>query len=282
MRITGKTLVYGIIGYPVNHSLSPLMQTAAFSSCGIDAVYVPFPVKTGNLKEAVEGIKSLSIKGVNVTVPFKEEVVSLLDYVEGDAQFLEAVNTVKNEGGILTGYNTDADGFIDSLKEEGIEVKGKRVTMIGAGGAAKAVGYAVLKERASFLNVVNRNFKRAKELGEKLGTFGNVLVYPLKGGTMEVLLSDTDILINTTSVGLKSDDPKLFDYGKIPEGITVVDIIYNPPETPLLKAARERGCRTLNGIGMLVHQGARSFRIWTGVEAPVEKMRQAIEEALRW
>ena len=280
MKITGKTLTYGIIGYPVEHSLSPLMQTAAFRFYGIDAVYVPFPVKPENLEDAVKGIRALSIKGVNVTVPHKERIVKFLDFLDEDAEFLEAVNTVKNENGTLTGYNTDAEGFIDSLKEAGIEVSGKKVTMIGAGGAAKAVGYALLKEKVSFLNIINRNFKKAKELGEKLGRLGKVLIFPLKGTTVEVLLSDTDVLINTTSVGLKSDDPHLFDYSKIPEGITVVDIIYNPPETPLLKAAKEKGCKTLNGLGMLVHQGARAFKIWTGRNPPIEEMRKALKDGM--
>ncbi len=280
MKITGKTSVYGIIGYPVKHSLSPLMQTAAFKTSGIDAVYVPFSVTPENLEDAVEGIKALSISGVNVTVPHKERIVRLLDYLDDDAEFLEAVNTVKNEKGVLTGYNTDAGGFLDSLKEAGIEVKGKKVTIIGAGGAAKAVGYALLKERVSFLNIVNRNFQKAKELGEKLGKMGKVLVFPLKGTTIEVLLSDTDILVNTTSVGLKPEDPFLFDYSKIPEKLTVIDIIYNPPETPLLKVAKEKGCKTLNGIGMLLHQGARAFKIWTGMEPPIEEMRKALMEGL--
>ncbi len=280
MKITGKTSVYGIIGYPVKHSLSPLMQTAAFKTSSIDAVYVPFSVTPENLEDAVEGIKALSISGVNVTVPHKERIVRLLDYLDDEAEFLEAVNTVKNEKGVLTGYNTDAGGFLDSLKEAGIEVKGKKVTIIGAGGAAKAVGYALLKERVSFLNIVNRNFQKAKELGEKLGKMGKVLVFPLKGTTIEVLLSDTDILVNTTSVGLKPEDPFLFDYSKIPEKLTVIDIIYNPPETPLLKAAKEKGCKTLNGIGMLLHQGARAFKIWTGMEPPIEEMRKALMEGL--
>jgi shikimate dehydrogenase len=280
MKITGKTAVYGIIGHPVKHSLSPLMQTEAFKEAGIDAVYVPFEVEPENLEEAVSGLRALSVKGFNVTVPHKERVAELLDFLTEDAEVLGAVNTVKNENGELTGYNTDAEGFLRSLIEEGVELSGKKVLMFGAGGAARAVGYALLKGGVKFLNIVNRNFSRAKAVAELLGKRGNVLVYPLRKPTIEVLLKDADIIVNTTSVGMKEDDPPLFDYSKIPEGITVVDIIYNPPETPLLKAARERGCKTVNGLGMLIHQGAVAFEIWTGKEAPVEKMREVLEREL--
>ena len=280
MKITGKTAVYGIFGYPVKHSLSPLMQNAAFRELGIDAVYVPFEVLPESLKEAVDGVRALGIKGLNVTVPHKERIVEFLDYLSDDAEILSAVNTVKNENGELTGYNTDAEGFLRSLLEEGVELEGKKALMFGAGGAARAVGYALLKGGVKFLNIVNRNFPRAKAVGELLGKRGNVLVYPLKESTIEILLEDVDLIVNTTSVGMKSEDPVLFDYSKIPEGITVVDIIYNPPETPLLKAAKERGCKTVNGLGMLVHQGAVAFEIWTGEKAPVETMREVLKREL--
>ncbi|RKQ60569.1 shikimate dehydrogenase [Thermovibrio guaymasensis] len=280
MKITGRTAVYGIIGYPVKHSLSPLMQTSAFQELGLDAVYVPFEVPPENLEDAVKGLRALSVRGFNVTVPHKEKVAQLVDYLTEDAEILGAVNTVKNEGGELTGYNTDAEGFLRSLIEEGVELEGKRALMFGAGGAARAVGYALLKGGVKFLNIVNRSFSKAKKMAEILGRRGNVLVYPLKEGTVEALLKDADIIVNTTSVGMKEGDPQLFDYSKIPSGITVVDIIYNPPQTPLLKAAKEKGCKTINGLGMLVHQGAVAFEIWTGKKAPVEKMKKVLEEEL--
>ena len=280
MKVTGKTCVYGIFGYPVKHSLSPLMQNAAFREAGVDAVYVPFEVEPENLKEAVDGVRALGIKGLNVTVPHKERIVEHLDYLSEEAELLGAVNTVKNENGELTGYNTDAEGFLRSLIEEGVELEGKKALMFGAGGAARAVGYALLKGGVSFLYIVNRNFQRAREVGELLGKRGNVLVFPLKESTVETLLKEVDLIVNTTSVGMKPEDPHLFDYSKIPERITVVDIIYNPPETPLLKAAKERGCKTVNGLGMLVHQGAVAFEIWTGKKAPVETMREVLEREL--
>ena len=280
MKITGKTAVYGIFGYPVRHSLSPLMQNAAFEEVRIDAVYVPFEVGPENLKEAVDGVRALGIKGLNVTVPHKERIVEHLDYLSEEAELLGAVNTVKNENGELTGYNTDAEGFLRSLIEEGVELEEKKALMFGAGGAARAVGYALLKGGASFLYIVNRNFQRAREVGELLGKRGNVLVFPLKESTVETLLKEVDLIVNTTSVGMKPEDPHLFDYSKTPEGITVVDIIYNPPETPLLKAAKERGCKAINGLGMLVHQGAVAFEIWTEKKAPVETMREVLKREL--
>jgi shikimate dehydrogenase len=280
MKLTGETSVYGIIGYPVKHSLSPLMQTAAFQHLGIDAVYVPFEVNPGNLEEAVKGLKALNVKGFNVTVPHKENIVEHLDFLSEDAEFLQAVNTVKNEDGKLIGYNTDADGFLKSLIEEGEELQEKRVTILGAGGAARAVGYAVLKGGAKFINIVNRSFSKAKAVGELLSKKGNVLVFQLKENVVESLLQDTDILINTTSIGMKEDDPKLFNYELIPKGITVVDIIYNPVETLLLKVAKGKGCKTINGLGMLIHQGAIAFKIWIRKEAPVDLMRRILEEEL--
>jgi shikimate dehydrogenase len=280
MKLTGRTAVYGVIGLPVKHSLSPLMQTAAFDALGIDAVYVPFEVSPENLDKAVVGLKALGVKGFNVTVPHKEGVCSLVDYLDDDAEFLQAVNTVKVEEGRLLGYNTDAEGFLRSLKEEGVELEGKRVTLFGAGGAARAVGYALLKGGAKFLNIVNRNFSKAKAVGELLGRRGNVLVFPLKEGTVQSLLEESDVIVNATSLGLHPEDPHLFDYSLLPEGKVVVDLIYNPAETPLLKAASERGCKTVNGLGMLVHQGALAFKIWTGKEAPVSVMRKVLEEEL--
>ncbi|WP_456436342.1 shikimate dehydrogenase [Thermovibrio ammonificans] len=280
MKLTGKTAVYGIIGHPVKHSLSPLMQTAAFEALGIDAVYVPFNLAPQNLKEGIEGLRVLGVRGFNVTVPHKEQVAELVDFLEGDAEFLGAVNTVKNEEGQLTGYNTDAEGFLRSLLEEGVELEGKKALMFGAGGAARAVGYALLKGGVKFLHVVNRSFPKAKALGELLSRRGNVLVYPLRDSVVETLLDEADIIVNTTSLGLHPQDPQLFDYSKIPEEKVVVDIIYNPPLTPLLKAAKERGCKVINGLGMLIHQGAVAFEIWTGQKAPVKVMREVLEGEL--
>jgi len=280
LNITGTTSVYGIVGYPVKHSLSPAMQTVAFKALGIDAVYVPFNVHPQALAVAIDGLRALGIKGVNVTVPHKETVVNYLDSLSGDAQVLSAVNVVKNTGGFLEGYNTDVDGFLLSMKEEGIHLEGKNVTVIGAGGAGRAVGYAVLKAGARLLNIVNRNFQKAKSVGELLSRFGSVVVFPLRSDVMAGILESTDILINATSVGMSEEDPPLFDYSLLSPGVVVVDVIYSPAETQLLAVAKSRGCKTANGLGMLLYQGALSFEIWTGTTAPVEVMRKALLERL--
>ena len=280
MKITGNTKVYGIFGFPVKHSLSPLMQTEAFKKTGINAVYVPFEVPPEKLEDGINGIKAMGIRGINVTVPHKEKVCELMDFLDEDAEFLEAVNTVKNEDGKLTGYNTDAEGFYTSLKKEGITLESKKVLMIGAGGAARAVGYACLKGKAKVLHIVNRSFEKAKKVGELLSRKGNVVVYPLKDAVIKSLIKDVDIVINTTSVGMKKSDPPLFDYSLLREDLTVVDIIYNPAETKLLKAARKVGAKTVNGLGMLIYQGALAFKIWTGKEAPTEEMKKVLEEEL--
>ena len=274
MRITGKTDVYGIFGYPVKHSLSPLMQTAAFNALGIDAVYVPFEVSPENLENAVEGLKAMGIKGINVTVPLKEKIIPFLDSIDETARFMGAVNTVKNVDGKLYGYNTDGDGFVDSLKEEGIGIGGKKVLIIGAGGSAKAIAYSLLKEGVERIVIANRTFEKAENLAVRLNEIG--AVDPVSLDYLNSIVDKFDILINTTSVGMRESDPSLFDYSLIKPGTVVVDIIYKPFETKLLKVAKSQGAKTINGLEMLIHQGARAFKIWTGKEPPIEVMRKAL------
>ncbi|SNR80261.1 shikimate dehydrogenase [Desulfurobacterium atlanticum] len=279
MRITGKTEVYGIFGFPVKHSLSPLMQTAAFRALGIDAVYVPFEVSPENLDKAVEGLKAMNIKGVNVTVPLKERIIPYLDSIDKTAEFMGAANTVKNIDGKLYGYNTDGDGFVDSLIEEGIEVRDRKVLIIGAGGSAKAIAYALLKSGVNRIVIANRTIEKAESLADKLKGIGDVNTVSLLN--INSVIDKFDILINTTSVGMEEDDPFLFDYNHIKSYMVVVDIIYKPFETKLLKVAKSKGAKTINGLGMLIHQGARAFKIWTGKEAPVEVMRKVLLEGLK-
>ncbi|WP_457569608.1 shikimate dehydrogenase [Desulfurobacterium sp.] len=278
LKITGKTDVYGIFGFPVKHSLSPLMQTAAFHTLGIDAVYVPFEVSPEDLKDAVAGLRAMNIKGINVTVPLKEKIVPFLDRVDEAAAFLGAVNTVKSENGILIGYNTDGDGFVDSLEEEGVDINGKTVLLIGAGGSGKAVAFALLKRGAGKVVIANRTVEKAKSLAEKLESYGKVEAVSL--GDIENFLEEVDLIVNTTSLGMKESDPPLFDYALIPSSAVVVDIIYKPFKTKLLLAAEEKGAKIINGLGMLVHQGARAFRIWTGYEPPVDVMKKVLMEQL--
>jgi len=279
LDINGQTAVYGIIGYPVKHSKSPKFQTAAFSHLGINAVYLPFEVKPEDLKKAVEGIKSLSIKGFNITVPHKEEVIPFLDEVSQEVKYIGACNTVVNLDGYLKGYNTDAYGFIQGLKELMPDLEGKRYLVIGAGGSSRAVVYGLTKEGAEKIYIANRTVSRAERIAEdfkSLHRFAEEVIKPVSLGQVEELLDRVDVVVNTTSIGLRDEDEPLFDYSKLGKNHVVVDIIYR--KTPLLKAAEEKGCLWQDGLPMLLYQGAKAFEIWTGRTPPVEVMRRALTE----
>lgn len=264
MNLTGSAEVYGVIGYPVRHSLSPVFQNAAFSHLGLNAVYVPFEIHPDHLREALSGLRLAGVKGLNVTVPHKEAVLELVDRLDPDAERIGAVNTLRFTEEGTEGYNTDWIGFLKALKELE-DPEGKRVLVLGAGGASKAVVYALVKAGAEVF-IWNRTPEKAKRLAE---TFGVQTVSSPEEGVREA-----DIIVNTTSVGLKEEDPHLFDYSLLSEGQAVVDLIYR--ETPLIKSARERGCKTQNGFPMLVYQGAESFRIWTGCEPPLKVMKRSL------
>ncbi len=257
MNLSGKTEVYGIVGYPVKHSLSPVFQNALFEHFSLDAVYVPFEVKPDSFKEAFLGLKALGVKGVNITVPFKERAFELCDLSDEPSKVIRAVNTVKFTDRI-EGYNTDWIGFLRALRELEKELEGKKVLVLGAGGTAKAVVYALSQEEC-YTYIFNRTYERAIELARNFSA--QVVKRP------EDVLDDADIIINTTSVGLSDDDPPLFDYQMLRDHHIVFDVIYR--STPLVKTALKKGAKAQNGLSMLIYQGMESFRIWTGLEAPV-------------
>jgi len=271
VRIDGKTEVICIIGNPVEHSFSPVMHNAAFESLGLNCCYLPFRVESDKLPDALNGIRALNIRGANVTVPHKQAVIPLLDSIDKEAEFIGAVNTVKNDNGTLKGYNTDGRGFIESLKVAGIETQSRKILVLGAGGASRAVSY-YLSQTASELFIHNRNRSKGMDLVNDLkGLGGNV-------SFMEDLrdASSAEILINATSLGLRPDDPLPVNPEILSPGQTVCDLIYW--ETPLLAGARKRGCRTLDGMGMLLYQGVLAFRIWTGLTPPVDLLRKVLME----
>ncbi len=273
MRINGKTRLTGIIGFPVKHSLSPEMHNTAFDHLGLNFCYVPLEVRPEDLKDAVKGLKALGFVGANVTIPHKQAVIAYLDGVDEEASFIGAVNTITREGNSLIGHNTDGRGFIQSLKDEGIDLAGKEVFLLGAGGAARAVAFAIAPE-VSRLYIYNRTAERGLELAMKLKKLNPEVAFTSNLNYCKI----SDIVINATSVGLKETDPLPIDPDYLREGQIVYDLIYR--QTPLLREASRRGCRTIDGTGMLLHQGAEAFRLWTGVEPPLDLMREVLLERL--
>jgi shikimate dehydrogenase len=269
-EITGTTGVVAILGWPVEHSLSPRMHNAAFEEMGEDLCYVAFPVRPEDLREAIAGVRALGIRGLNLTVPHKEAVMALLDKVSPEASFIGAVNTVVAKGTKLEGYNTDGRGFMLSLEEEEIKVKGRRVLVLGSGGAARAVSWYLCDAGAKEVQIHSRNPETSSRLVEDLSiNFKNaILMEDIEGpGAM-------DVIVNATPLGLEDKDSLPLDAGLLDASHDVVDLIYR--ETPLLKEASARGSRTLDGKGMLLWQGVLASELWTGRRPPVESMRREL------
>lgn len=284
---SGAAAVVGVIGWPVAHSLSPIMHNNAFRALGLDWIYVPFPVEPGRLGAALQGIKGLGLRGVNVTIPHKEAVMSLLDDVTERARRAGAVNTISCQDGRLLGDNTDGAGFVRSLREEAaFDPAGSRVFICGAGGAAKAVAVALAEAGADFIAVANRTAARAEALTTDLSRLGaKAQAFSLDEPRLMDVLLHSDLLVQTTPAGMAggaaaAELPAPLRPDWLREGLVVADIVYTPLETPLVRAAVTRGCRVAPGWGMLLYQGAEAFSMWTGRPAPVDAMRGALLEAL--
>jgi shikimate dehydrogenase len=258
-------MIYALFGNPVDQSLSPLMHNAALKAMGLPGCYVPLCVR--HLPGAVQGLRGMDIRGVSVTIPFKSEIMEYLDDLDDEALRIGSVNTIVNDSSRLTGHNTDWRGLIRSLTEQ-IEIKGKIVIILGAGGTARAALYGVVKEGGHPV-IVNRTEGKGRELAQDWGCPYESL--------KDIGKIEADILINTTPVGMfpHIDEKPLQDNALTRYG-WVVDVIYNPLKTSLLKAAETSGCRTLSGLDMFVYQGAQQIKLWTGQEAPVDIMRQVV------
>ncbi len=276
----GGTKIVGVFGYPIKHRASPAMHNAAFEALGLDYVYLPFEVKPQKLGEAVRGLVPLNIAGLNVTIPHKQTICSYLDEISKEAKLMGAVNTIIVKSERLIGYNTDGQGFITSLKEDGQEeVSGKNLVILGAGGAGRAVATQAALEGAKRISITDKIADKAEKLSSDIRR-------NIPSSQAEVVLEDeiksklkeAHLLINATPAGMKSDDPVVIDPDWLQPELLVFDLVYNLGETKLMKAARERGCRVVGGLGMLAHQGAISFKLWTGKEAPVRIMRWVLEE----
>lgn len=280
-RIKGTTALTGLLGCPVKHSKSPLIHNTAFEALGIDCVYLAFEVEDGHIREALDAFRVLNGVGFNLTMPHKKKAMEFLDGISEEARLIGSVNTVKNENGKMIGYNTDGKGFVMALREAGADFKGKKIVMAGAGGAARAVGIQLAYDGAGEVVIFNRTLSSAEEIADTI----NNNIPACKGRALEMdeevlreELKDSAVLINCTSLGMKNslDQSIVTSAETLHKELFVADIVYDPPKTRLLEIAEKAGCRFMNGLGMLIWQGAIAFKIWTGQDMPVDLIKREI------
>ena len=282
-EINGKTKIIGVIGKNIENSLSPLIHNQIILKHSLNFCYLPFKVTESDLGEAIQGIRALNIRGVNITFPYKEKVIKFLDKVEESAHKIGAVNTIVNNKGILTGYNTDAIGFKKSLQEDGkFAIKGEAV-ILGAGGAARAVVYDLLEEGIKGICIFNRTLEKAEKIKQDLSPFfpkSRISVFPLEEERLKDKIEEALLLVNTTSLGM----PPKIDYTPLPDeklfhpNLLVYDLIYHPAKTLLLKQAEGAGAKIINGLPMLVYQGIESFYLWSGLKAEGKEVIEIIRQ----
>ncbi len=279
MEINGSTELTGILGYEIPYTLSPALHNSAFRYYGMNWVYLPLRVAPQGISAAISGLKALGFRGFNVTIPHKLQVVGLVDRLEGDAEAMGAVNTVVIEGGTLVGHNTDAEGFSAFMRELEIAVEGEAVMIIGAGGAARAVALAVARGGASRIMVANRTVDKAESLAEALKKVIPATEISVKSFDREGMreVGECSLVVNCTPLTGEGDLP--LDMEEISPHAWAVDLKYGREKTAFLREAGKKGARIADGAGMLLHQAGISFRLWTGMEPPLARMRSAIEEA---
>ena len=275
MRISGSTILVGVIGNPVKHSLSPVILNAAFREAKINWVYTAFETPEEKLADAIGGIRALGIAGLSVTMPHKAKVCSLLDEISDSAQTLNAVNCIVNDAGKLEGHNTDGDGFLDAVKHDaGLDVAGKKVLVVGSGGSARSIIHSLGKAGAAEIAVINRTKKKALDALELAGPVGRYV----EETEIPEVVSEANLVVNATPIGMFDTDdtanfpiePNLFSKGQL-----AIDLIYHPISTPWMEALRDLEVEAHGGLSMLIFQAARAFKLWTGKEAPVDAMRKA-------
>lgn len=286
-HVDSHTVLYGVIGDPIRHSKSPVMMNRAFRETGENGIYTAFHITPDRLGAFVEGVRAMGIRGVNVTIPHKIAIMPYLDAIDPSAEAVGAVNTVVNSDGRLTGYNTDGLGYVRSLREEAeAELAGKRIVLIGAGGAARGILHALAAEKPASIVIANRTLERAETLAAEVigaskageaAAVGAVGPVGLRGACQEA-----DIVVNTTSVGMSPHPDELpmdIDANWLRPGAVASDIVYNPMKTRFLHEAEAAGCRIHGGLGMFIYQGAYAFEYWTSRTAPAAAMREAVLEA---
>lgn len=282
--LSGQTRIVGVIGWPIAHSVSPAMHNAAFRALGLDWCYVPFPVHPERLAQALAGVRGLGLRGINITVPHKQALLSLVDELTPEARAVGAVNTVIVKGETLLGHNTDVGGFLRALGDAGCDARGSSALVLGAGGAARAVVYALARVGAQ-VTLLNRTVSRAHDLAREFASLGagaRLEAGPLDEQTLRGIASSASLIVNTTPLGMwpEVDTSPWLEGVPFPADALLFDLIYNPRETLLMRQARAGGARAVDGLRMLVHQGAEAFELWTGVRPPIEVMYAACTAAL--
>lgn len=286
--ISGRTKICGIYGCPVEHTFSPAIHNAAFDAAGLDYAYVPFRVEPCSLAAAIEALRALGMVGVNITIPHKETVLPLLDELSDEAKLTGAVNTIVNRSGKLYGDNTDGKGYLHALREAGFDPAGKNVLFLGAGGAARAVAMQLALAGVKKIIFANRTGRRAGELAHSVAEATGIRVETIPwpdqaGGKLPArILAESDLVVQATPLGMSPniDEAVPLPFEAFRPGQVASDLIYNPVETLFLKKAGQAGADTVNGMGMLLHQGTLAFELWTGVAAPLEVMRAALQKEL--
>lgn len=277
-KITGYTGLYGIVADPIKHSLSPMMHNTAFQVLGIDDVYLAFEVKKEHLEDFIRSVKTLNIKGFNVSMPYKLKIMEYLDELSDDARLCQSVNTVKYENGKLIGHISDGKGFYMSVLEKNWNIKNQKIIILGAGGAAQAIIVELAKQGAREIIVYNRSDKPfIRKLDQQLNC--SIILKSLENkDELKKDLNDTYLMIQTTGVGMSPNEDQCLipDESYLPMGLKVADIIYNPRETKLLTMARNKGLEYMNGEGMILYQGAVSFEFWTGQKMPVHEVKKVL------
>lgn len=282
MEITGQTKLAGIIGDPVEHSLSPAIQNAAFNHLNINCVYIPLHVYPEQLSLVMQTIKAFFV-GINVTMPYKQDVIPYMDEIDLFAQLVGAVNTIKVDNGRLLGFNTDGVGFLQSLKQElGFSPENRRIAIIGAGGATRSVAMSIAQSKAEKLTIINRNINKAHSIKKLINdNFKDIKIEVLSlSDDLPKFIHDFELIINATPVGMESDESPI-DSSILRSGQLVADLIYRLDETKFLREAKKSGAKTMSGKSMLLYQGAASFEIWTKESAPVDVMKNTLEVALK-
>ncbi len=285
-RLDNNTKIIGVIGHPIKHSFSPIMHNTAFKLLDLNYLYIPFDVPLENLKNALKGMTALGISGFNVTLPHKEKISQYLNNISEEASVIGAVNTVVNENGTLSGYNTDVTGILETLRLYKDAITDSEISIIGSGGAARSLLYALIRHfRIERINVINRTIQKAESLKdyftEKM-LYKNIRTYELLPPDLVKIFKRSKLIVNTTAIGMfpdVDDTPTSIAESFTPDQI-VFDVVYNPVKTKFLKLAESQGAKILTGLEMFIAQGAKSLELWTGEKMPVEKIRETLEEQL--